>query len=255
MAFLIVDFIYNIDMFTSNINDPDELLKSVIEIIKDNKCVQVETFIKNKWTLLWTWYERWYMQFDFTMSIYILNNKPIIVFSRIGDIDNYMDYVKLLTKIVNGCDKINSDKLINYNTKNKTVKNKNIPTNILVPYTKEQMKNIINVIHVSYDIDYSVTESKKLVSICDGNTEFHSKNQETLLLNFPEIILNMVHSNKSILIEACGQALIQILLREKQEVAVKKLGYIDYEPIDDKDLSIAEDYAIKLSYKNEVVCL
>jgi hypothetical protein len=65
----------------------------------------------------------------------------------------------------------------------------------------------------------------------------------------------MLHSDKSILIEACGQALIQILLREKQEIAVEKLGYIDYEPIDDKDLSIAEDYAIKLSSEDEIVCL
>ena len=98
-------------------------------------------------------------------------------------------------------------------------------------------------------------ESKKLVSICDGSTEYHLKNQETLLLNFPEIILKMLHSDKSILIEACGQALIQILLREKQPIAVEKLGYIYYSPLEDKDLSIAEDYAIKLSGENEVVCL
>jgi len=57
------------------------------------------------------------------------------------------------------------------------------------------------------------------------------------------------------LIEACGQALIQILLREKQPIAVEKLGYIDYSPLEDKDLSIAEYYAIKLSGENEVVCL
>ena len=245
----------NIDMFTSTTDDPDKLLESVIEIIKDNKCIQVETFYKNKWTLLWTCYNRWYIQFDFTVSIYTLDNKPVIVFSRIEHIDNYMDYVKLFTKIVNECDEINPGKLGNYNT---AIKNENVNSTentTLVPYTKKQMKNMIKIILTCYSIDYRVMASKKLVSICDGSTEYHLKNQETLLLNFPEIILKMLHSDKSILIEACGQALIQILLREKQEIAVEKLGYNDYEPMDDKDLSIAEDYAIKLSSEDEILCL
>ena len=248
----------NIDMFTSTTDDPDKLLESVIEIIKDNKCIQVETFYKNKWTLLWTCYNRWYMQFDFTVSIYTLDNKPVVVFSRIEHIDNYMDYVQLFTKVVNDCDEINPGKLMNYNTTiqlENDINNKNNTNITLLPYTKKEMENMINIILTCYNIDYRVMESTKLVSICDGSTEYHLKNQETLLLNFPEIILKMLHSDKSILIEACGQALIQILLREKQEIAVEKLGYIDYEPMDDKDLSIAEDYAIKLSGEDEIVCL
>ena len=90
------------------------MLKLFIEIIKDNKCVQVETFIKNKWTLLCTWYEISYMQFDFTMSIYILNNKPIIVFNRIGDIDNYTELYEFIHKSYNGYDKIASEVDIKY---------------------------------------------------------------------------------------------------------------------------------------------
>ena len=54
------------------------------------------------------------MQFDFTMSIYILNNKPIIVFNRIGDIDNYTELYEFIHKSYNGYDKIASEVDIKY---------------------------------------------------------------------------------------------------------------------------------------------
>tara|TARA_Y100001958_G_C21245797_1_gene575738 strand:- start:4566 stop:5333 length:768 start_codon:yes stop_codon:yes gene_type:complete len=239
----------NIDMFRSNTDDPDKLVESVIEVLNNHQCIQVETFYKNKWTLLWTCYNRWYMQFDFTVSIYTLDNKPVVVFGKVDHIEIYMDYIKLLTHVVNECDEINPGKLGNYNIET-------IDENI--KYKKVDLKNIdyaIDIILNCYDIDYRVYEAKQLVLICDGNSEYHYENQKMIIENYPNIIKQLLHSTKSILLEACGQALLHILLREKQEIAVKKLGYIDYNPMNDRDLSIAEDFAIKLSSENEIKCL
>jgi hypothetical protein len=245
----------NIEMFNSNTDNPDELLDAVVKVIKNYKCSSIETFYKNKWTLLWTCYSKWYMQFEFTVYIYMSNDSPVVVFSRIEHIDNYMDYVKLFTEIVNKCDEIDAGKLLRYNISSDMSPLDPSPPNKLVPYTIRKMDDIVDIILECYNIDYSVGMSKRLASICDGSNEYHMANQETLLLNFPGVILKMLHSNKSILIESCAQALIHILLREKQVIAVEKLGYIDYEPMDDRDLSIAEDYAIKLSGEDEIVCL
>ena len=225
----------NIITFTTKTKDFDLLLNELKKTLKNNKCVLGTSLLSSKWTMIWTSIERWYHQFDFSVSIYDKDNNPVVVFGILDYMDEYEKFIYLCNKIINDCKIINKDDH-NMNIK-KTIK--------IHEFKKEEYKKRIdNILKDSYD-DYGIIDAREIVESCNGNNEIHKKNLNVLMNNYPEIVKYMLMSEKSIIIHACGQALLQIVLNNN---IYSDMEDIKYEPILDTDLSIAIEYSNLILY-------
>ena len=229
------------DIFNTTTDKPCVLLESLNKSLEENYCIKVDSLIKTKWSGIWTSIKKWYKQIDFTVSVYRKEGKLIVIFSRMQSPINFSEYMKMCITIANDCNEIDEGKFKNYNSDMSTTYEISE-----ISYSIDKMKNMINIILTCYLSTYCEEESRNLATICDGNSEFHLQNQETFILNFPDVIFRMLNSNKSVLIHCSAQALLQILLRSKQPIVVERIGDVDYSPMEDKDLSIALEYAQKL---------
>ena len=229
---------YILDEYKATIVDPNILLKEVEDYLIKTDCIKNTEQLKNsKWLTIWTCIKRWYHQFCFSIGIYMKDEKPIIIFKHISMHPNDFKYfIELHTNVINKCKSINPGILREYNA---------LPLESNIEEkSKEDIQLLIDSIHNCGLIQISEENSRKLAILCDGKTENYIKHQNILINHFPDTIYKMLNSDRSVIIQYCGQALLQILIRNKNDV--NRLEIKEYNPYTDNEIELGKKLAREL---------